>query len=238
MDPRMLQLIQRGLVGAVTVVLALVVITAFVRALQTSEETATPRPTTSTTTSTTQPEEASTTTAAPEATTTTDGVVVPAVCNQDSPGGNGVTVLRVYYPCGPNALATGEAWVYRAVPPTDLVLTTTLTEMTNGLNETEAELGFRSPFPDSAPGSFLGVSLSQGTAFVEFSLDIFPDGVDTPEGAQVFLSTLNANVFQFDTINRVEYRLSGSCDAFWQQLGGNCEVVARSDWRSSLPSAG
>ncbi len=231
----MLQLIQRGLVAAVTVVLALVVVTAFLRVLASSDNTATPRTTTSTTTTTTQPEATTTTTTAPAVTTTTNGVVVPAVCNEDSPTSDGVTVLRVFYPCGANALASGEAWVYRAVPPTDLVLTTTLTEMTNGLSEDESALGFRSPFPDGAPGSFVGVSLSEGTAFVEFNVDVFPDGVDTPEGAQIFLSTLNANVFQFGTISQVEYRLGGSCDAFWQQLGSNCQVITRSDWRASLP---
>lgn len=235
MDPRTLQLIQRGLVAAVTVVLALVVVIAFIRVLESGEPSA--ATTTTSTTTTSQPEETTTTPAPPgETTTTTSGAVVPAVCVEDEPPDNDVTVLRVFYPCGANPLASGEVWVYRAVAPTDLVLTTTMKEMVNGLDEQEAALGYRSPFPGAAPGSFLGATIDreEAKAFLEFTADVFPDGVDTPEGAQVFLSTLNANVFQFSTINQVEYRLGGSCDAFWQQLGGSCDVITRSEWQASL----
>ena len=140
----------------------------------------------------------------------------------------------MHYPCGSNQLATSAVYVYRGVPTTDLVLTTTMREMVKGVDEAEAALGYRSPFPEGAESSFLGVTIDreQSKAFLEFTLDVFPDGVDTPEGAEIFLSTLNANVFQFDTVNQVEYRLSGSCDAFWQQLGSSCEVITRAEWQS------
>lgn len=234
MDPRTLQLIQRGLVAAVTVVLALVVVTAFVRVLRTEDPTAAPSTTTSTST-TAEPDSTTTTTSGTGGTTTTsDGAVTPGVCVDENPGGGDSTVLQVHYPCGSNQLATSGVWVYRAVPATDLVLTTTMREMVKGVDEGEAALGYRSPFPEGSDGSFLGVTIDreQRKAFLEFTLDVFPDGVDTPEGAEIFLSTLNANVFQFDTVNQVEYRLGGSCDAFWQQLGGSCEVITRSDWQS------
>lgn len=239
MDQRTLQLIQRGLVAAVTVVLALVIVIAFVRVLEpTDAATAAPTSTTSTTSATT-PETTTTTTTTPvDATTTTSGLVTPAVCAETQPPGDDVTVLRVFYPCGANDIATGQAYVYRAIPKTDLVLTATLRELVNGLDEGERELGFRSPFPDEAQGAFLGASIEEGTAFLEFTTAVFPDGVDTPEGAAIFLSTLNANVFKFDTIKAVQYRLSGSCDAFWQQLGSNCETITRAQWRDSLPTEG
>jgi hypothetical protein len=236
MDPRTLQLIQRGLIAAVTVVLALVVVIAFIRVLQSSEQSTAIRTTTSTTT-VTQPGDTTTTTSSSNGTTTTtSGAVAPAVCADEEPTDGNVTVLRVYYPCGSNTLASGQVWVYRAVAPTDLVLTTTMNEMVKGVDDEEAALGYRSPFPDTATGSFLGATIDrdEAKAFLEFTSDVFPDGVDTPEGAQVFLSTLNANVFQFSTINQVEYRLGGSCDAFWQQLGASCEVITRSEWQASL----
>ena len=236
MDPRTLQLIQRGLVAAVTVVLALVVITAFVRVLRSSDDTAAGVTTTSTTTTSTTTPEETTTTVAPSAVTSTTGpsAVIPAVCTDEEPSQDDVTVLRVFYPCGPNPLATGQAFIYRAVPPTDLVLTTTMRELVKGVDDEEVALGYRSPFPDDADGSFLGATIDreEGRAFLEFTNDVFPDGVDTPEGAQIFLSTLNANVFKFDNIRSVEYRLSGSCDAFWQQLGGSCEIITRADWQA------
>jgi hypothetical protein len=231
MDPRTLQLIQRGLVAAVTVVLALVVITAFMQIIEPSNPEAIPRTTTTAASTTTSPETTTTTTTGPTATTTTSGVATPAVCVEPEPPSDGVTILRVFFPCG-SAEVASDTFVYRAVAPTDLVLTTTMSELVKGLDEDEAALGYRSPFPDDAEGSFLGVSISEGTAYIEFNTNIFPEGADTAEGSQILLSTLNANVFQFDTISAVEYRLGGSCDAFWQQLGGTCQVVTRSQWRS------
>ena len=239
MEPRTLQLIQRGLVAAVTVVLALIVVTAFIKILEPSDAAvAVPRSTTSTTT-TTQPDTTTTLPPSDTATTTTsDGAVVPAICLEPEPDGDDVTVLRVFYPCGPNDLASGQVFVYRAIPETDLVLTATLREMVKGVDADEAALGFRSPFPEGAEGSSLGTSISDGTAYLEFSAAVFPEGVDTPEGAQMFLSTLNANVFKFGTIKAVEYRLGGSCDAFWQQLGSNCQTITRAQWQSSLTAGG
>ena len=238
MEPRTLQLIQRGLVAAVTVVLALVVVTAFIKILEPSDPAvASPGSTTSTTT-TTEPEATTTSTTSGSVTTTTSGVVTPAICSEPEPPGADSTVVRVFYPCGGNDSANDQVFVYRAIPETDLVLTATLREMVKGLDEDEAGLGFRSPFPEGAVGSFLGATIQDGTAFPEFTIDVFPEGVDTPEGAQIFLSTLNANVFKFGTIDAVQYRLGGSCDAFWQQLGSNCETITRAQWRASLTTGG
>ena len=238
MDPRTLQLIQRGLVAAVTVVLALVIVIAFIRVLEPSDPAAASR-TTTTATSTTVPDTTTTsTTSGSVTTTTTDGVVTPAICLEEEPPAENVTVLRVFYPCGGNDTANDQVFVYRAVPRTDLVLTATLREVVKGLDSEEAELGFRSPFPPDAEGSFLGATIEAGTAFPEFTIDVFPEGVDTPEGSQIFLSTLNANVFKFATINAVQYRLGGSCDAFWQQLGSSCETITRDQWQASLTSGG
>ncbi len=231
MDPRTLQLIQRALVAAVTVVLALVVVTTFVRVLEPADETLTTR-TTTVASVTTEPEATTTTTSDDGVTTTTNAVTAPAICIDEEPSSNAATVLKIFYPCGSTDLATGGTFVYRAVPPTDLVLTAVLREVVTGMTAEEAALGFRSPFPDGAEGSSLGTTIVEGTAIPEFTIDVFPEGVDTPEGAQIFLSTLNANIFQFDTINAIEYRLGGSCDAFWQQLGSSCQEVTRTDWQS------
>jgi hypothetical protein len=239
MEPRTLQLIQRGLVAAVTVVLALVVVTAFIEILEPSDAAVAVPSTTTSATLTPEPETATTLPSSDTVTTTTtDGAAIPAVCLESEPADENVTALRVFYPCGPSDLATGQVWVYRAIPKTDLVLTATLREMVKGVDTDEVALGFRSPFPEGAEGSSLGTSISDGTAYLEFSAAVFPEGVDTPEGAQIFLSTLNANVFKFDTIQAVEYRLGGSCDAFWQQLGSNCQTITRAQWQSSLTAGG
>lgn len=238
MDRRTLQMIQRGLIASVSLVLALVVITAFGDLLEPPETTFAPR--TTTTLDLAGEEETTTTTAAATPTTSTTTVTAaPAVCAEEPPDTESESLLTVFFPCGPSDPTVDGTFVYRTVPETDLVLTTTLREMTRGLDENEVELGFRSPFPAAADGSFLGVSIAEGTAFLEFNNDIFPPGVDTAEGARIFLSTLNANVFQFNSINQVEYRLAGSCAAFWQQLGiEGCDTVTRAEWQSSRLAGG
>jgi len=229
-------MVQRGLIATVSIVLALIVITAFHDLLAAPSETIPPRTTTTVAAATTT-EETTTTTTVAAATTTTD-IAAPAVCLDEEPSAEATTVLRVYYPCGSEDRAIAGTYVYRGVPETDLVLTATLREMVKGLEPGEEAVGFRSPFPAGAEGSALGVTIdtAEHTAYVEFSDGVFPSGADTAEGAQILLSVLNANVFQFDTIDAVQYRLGGSCDAFWQRLGGQCEEITRADWQSQLVS--
>ncbi len=241
MDRRTLQMIQRGLIAAVSFVLAMIVITAFMNVLETPDDTLPLRATTSTIAD--DGDTTTTTTIAPAAsaatTTSTTAGATDDVCAEEMPADEDSTILRVFFPCGGADPATGGTFVYRAVAPTDLVLTSTLREMTKGLERSEAELGFNTPFPAGADGSFLGVSLAEGTAFLEFNADIFPGGVDTAEGAQIFLSTLNANVFQFSSIDEVEYRLGGSCAAFWLRLGAEeCDTITRAEWQSSQLAGG
>jgi hypothetical protein len=237
MDQRTLQMIQRGLIAAVSIVLALILITAFRGLLEPPGETLAPPTTTSTTEAALQ--QSTTTTVAStvtgSSTSTTNGAP-DATCTEEAPPADAATVLEIYYPCGSQDLAIAGTFVYRSVPTTDLVLTATLKEMVKGLEPDEVGLGYRSPFPPDAEGSALGVTIDRTdqTAYVEFADKVFPDGVDTAEGSQIFVSTLNANVFQFSTIDAVEYRVGGSCDAFWQHLGGQCQKITRADWEAQL----
>jgi hypothetical protein len=230
-------MIQRGLVAAVSLVLALIIITAFRGLLEPPDETTPLRTTTTEALAANDDDDITTTTTEPGSTTTstTGPETTPAICFEDEPEDTEATIVRVYYACGSTDIATGGTWVYRAVEPTDLVLTTTMAEMVKGLDDGEEALGFKSPFPASAEGSSRGVSIVDGTAFIEFDDGLFPDGADTAEGSQVFLSTLNANAFQFPSIDAVEYRLRGSCDAFWQRLGAEgCETITRSEWEAQV----
>jgi hypothetical protein len=240
MDQRTLQMIQRGLIAAVSFVLALIVITAFRGLLEPPGETIPRRTTTTTVAEEALGAETTTTTTLPGSATTTtaDDANNPAVCVEEEPTSENATLLQLFFPCGSSNLATDGTYIYRTVPETDLVLTNTMREMTRGLDADEEALGFRSPFPEGAEGSFLGVSIDneEDVAYIEFTDAIFPEGADTAEGAQIFLSTLNANVFQFSTIGAVQYRLGGSCDAFFQRLGGACGTITRSEWLSQQPS--
>ncbi|MGD2051604.1 MAG: hypothetical protein PVI35_03920 [Acidimicrobiia bacterium] len=242
MSPRTLELIQRILIALVSVVLALVAVTAFLKVLAPPEEGASdtvPGP------SLTIPGDETTTTNPAGTTSTTDGdatsstststtVLVDASCTDTRPSLDGDTLLRVYYPCGLSPIATDQVWAYRAVPNTELVLTTTLTEMVKGPDAEEQGEGFRSPFGPDSEGSFLSVSLNAGDAIVDIGEGLFGPSAATDDGARALVSTLNANVFQFSTISSVEYRLNGSCDAFWDEVNGTCARVTRQEWEAQM----
>ncbi len=242
MSPRTLELIQRILIALVSVVLALVVVTAFLKVLAapeegTSDTVAGPSLTIpGADTSTTLPGAETTTTSAgsTSSTSTSTTVLEDAPCTDARPATEGNTVLRVYYPCGLSPIATDRAWAYRAVPETELVLTSTLTEMVKGPDAEEQGEGFRTPFGADSEDSFLSVSLNAGDAIVDLGEGLFGPSAATDAGAQALVSTLNANVFQFSTISSVEYRLNGSCDAFWDEVQGTCARVTRQQWEAQM----
>ena len=46
-------------------------------------------------------------------------------------------------------------------------------------------------------------------------------------GSEQLLSSLDSTVFRVPNVTAVEYRLNGSCDAFWEWLQRGCTVVRR-----------
>ena len=86
--------------------------------------------------------------------------------------------------------------------------------------------GLTSFFSDATAGVLAGVNLRDGTAIVDLSAMV--DNASTSTGSALFLQELDATVFQFPTVQRVEYRLHGSCDDFWTWLQyGTCRVIER-----------
>ena len=236
MTPRALQIVQQLLITAVTVVLALVVFAAFLRVIRPPDPEAVARSaaarTTTTTTLATFPGAPAPTVAEgeppPPSTTVAPADAPP--CREDAPETGSGTVLRIYYTCGPSSVPTASSFVYRVVPDTSLVLTATIQELVKGPDDDERALGFVSFFSPATSGAFVGLDLASGKATVGFSgIGDIPN-ITTATGSQFFIANLNANVFQFDTIDAVEYSLDGSCDAFWALFQSECQTVSRADW--------
>lgn len=98
-----------------------------------------------------------------------------------------------------------------------------------GPTDAEAAAGYTSFFSEQTANSLNGVELdANGLAIVDFG-DIRPfmGGASTSTGMEGFLSQLNATVFQVEEVGAVEYRIHGSCQAFWEWLQGSCHVVRR-----------
>lgn len=158
----------------------------------------------------------------------------PPACAEDPPTAPGVMVLTVYYTCGPSTVPTAEHFVYREVAETDLILTKTLEELVKGPDIVERAAGFVSFFSEDTADAFAGVTLNAGRATIDFRGLEEINNISTSSGSEFFLANLHSNVFQFDTIDAVEYRLNGSCDDFWNLLQRECQLVTRAEWERQL----
>jgi hypothetical protein len=100
-----------------------------------------------------------------------------------------------------------------------LVLGPTATERANGIS---------SWFSADSRDVLRRVQAADGGVIVDFR-DL-PDripGASSSAGSEQLLVSLDSTVFQFEWVDSVEYRLEGSCDAFWEWLQRSCEVVRR-----------
>lgn len=101
--------------------------------------------------------------------------------------------------------------------------------LVGGPTEAERAAGYTSFFSEATEHAVRGVAIGgDGTAIVDLE-DIRPfmNNASTSAGAASLLSQLNATVFQIEEVTAVEYRIEGSCAAFWEWLQGSCTVVER-----------
>ena len=145
------------------------------------------------------------------------GLPAPAVPSADE------IAVRVFYTCGDDVDGT-PAGLVRIVPRTAGVLRAALDELLEGPTAAERDAGFTSWFSDDTRGMVDSVDLSEtGHVVVDFD-DLRPviPSASASAGSQLLLSQLDATVFQFPTVETVEYRIDDDCDAFfeWLQLAG------------------
>lgn len=116
----------------------------------------------------------------------------------------------------------------RRVPRTAGVLQATLEQLVAGPTEEERRAGLSSLFSPATAGILRGVTIDDGTAVVDLEEQV--PNASTSAGQLALRGALDRTVFQFPTVERIEYRLGGSCDAFWQwQQLGDCRLVTRAD---------
>jgi spore germination protein GerM len=107
----------------------------------------------------------------------------------------------------------------------------TLEQLLAGPTEAERDLGFHSFFSAGTAGMLRDVTLDGGRLTVDFE-DLRPviPNASASAGSELLLGELNASVFQFIEVREVEYRIEGSCEAFWEWLQRACEIVERPSW--------
>jgi hypothetical protein len=166
----------------------------------------------------------------------------------DNPAGFGVpdfTVVPVHFVAGTGSQGSDESsvsvfWVDangepsavdRTVRTSQGVLRGAIQQLLFGPTSAERDAGLSSGLSNEAASATFDVVLRDGAAVIEFGQDLplLSPNTSTSAASLAFLRQLHALVFQFPTVDTVEYRIGGSCEAFWAWLQGSCRVVTRDD---------
>lgn len=133
----------------------------------------------------------------------------------------GEMVVKVYFACDAEDGALRPA--YRLVPESPGVLRAALDALLAGPTPAERDASFGSWFSEETEGMVRSVIIDGGHAVIDFDdLRAVIPSASTSAGSERLLSQLDATVFQFRTVETVEYRIEGSCEDFneWLQHGG------------------
>jgi len=121
--------------------------------------------------------------------------------------------------------------VTRVVPRSEGVLQASLQALLQGTQPGEAGV-LSSVFSADTADVLRSVTIVDGTAIVDLDarLTQVANGASTSFGSPLFLGQLTRTVLQFPTVEAVEYRLDGSCQAFGEWLqSGVCETFPRAN---------
>lgn len=147
-----------------------------------------------------------------------------------SRGGEAVGVRRILeQTTGPRGSEQGPEGAPRSPEDVEAGLEAALKELLKGPTAEEQEEGLTSWFSAETTHSLLSVSVDgQGNAIVDFH-DLSPliPSASSSAGSAMLLQQLNATVFHRPDVGVVEYRMEGSCDAFWNWLQYDCQLVSR-----------
>jgi hypothetical protein len=238
---RILEVVQHVLVAAVSVVIAVVVIVAFLRVIESDGS-------------------AEGTQASAAGAETLPGVVTPGdtepprVVIVDPQGTDGTTaapdscvrlrpepetgqmVLRVFMACGDAELPSNSTYVYRSVEESTALLTTTMEQLVAGPTSEEVADGFRSFWSAATADAVNSVQLAEGAAVASFGSSITSiTGVDEEPARSFFLADIYTSLFQYERVSSVELRIGSDCDAFFSLVGeSGCTIVTRGGWEAQL----
>lgn len=132
-------------------------------------------------------------------------------------------VVQVWFSHGERPVAVERT--VRAAP-----LDGALRTLVAGPTRAEREQGLTSWFSPETQAVIRRIQAEDGFVTIDFrDLPELIPNASTSAGSQELLTALDSTVFQFAWVDSVEYRLQGSCDAFWEWLQRGCDVVRRED---------
>jgi hypothetical protein len=130
---------------------------------------------------------------------------------------------------------TVQVWFSRGETPEPLErrvggapLDGALRALVAGPTREERADGIHSWFSAETRGVIRRIRAENGRVTVDFRdlPDLIP-GASSSTGSQQLVASLDSTVFQFGWVDAVEYRLEGSCDAFWEWLQTECQIRTR-----------
>lgn len=148
--------------------------------------------------------------------------------------GGEASQVSVFYACSGDPFGATPRAVTRPVAFGADPIRTALEELLQGPTGDEQARGFVSFFHAGSAGMLKGVTMTdEGRAIVDFA-DLRPqlNNASTSAGSRQFLQELGRTLFQFPAVKEAEFRLEGSCDAFWEWLQSSCHVVPAEGYRA------
>lgn len=123
----------------------------------------------------------------------------------------------------------GDGLVPAPRPAADRTVRSALESLVAGPTSEERREGLSSWFGDDTRNVLREVRSEGDRVIVDFdeSLPQLIPGAGSSAGSEVLLGALDSTVFQFPEVAAVEYRMGGSCDAFWEWLQRECIVIRR-----------
>jgi spore germination protein GerM len=137
------------------------------------------------------------------------------------------TAVQVFFTCAADLSVVG---VTRVVPQSEAVLRAALHELLAGPTAAEQRAGLTSLFSAATKDMLKIVTVDDaGLAVVDFHdlRTVIPNASGSTASTQL-LRELDGTVFQFPSVRSVEYRIEGSCPAFFEWLQRPCEFRERS----------
>jgi hypothetical protein len=119
--------------------------------------------------------------------------------------------------------------VLREIPRTEAVLRASLEQLVQGPTVEERADGITSWFSSETADILARVSIDPaGQVLVDFDdFRAIVPGASSSAGSDQLLWELNSTLFQFPSVQSVDYRIEGSCETFWHFLQRPCAILQR-----------
>jgi len=152
----------------------------------------------------------------------------PTDSTSTTDGGAADSSMRVYFSVGDGSDCAEVAPFPRPRPAAGDPIQVAFDELVSGPDAGEIVGGASPMFSSDTSGSVVSASLTDGLLVVDFTdLAALLPNAATSCGSQALMAQLNETAFQFTEVDRVRYRINGSCDDFANWLQRDCFDLAR-----------